>query len=315
LGPTVTITAQRAALEPKVTAFVNKIGGSIYEEGIARWHNDVCPLVSGLPAQEGEFILGRLSEIARDTNIPLGKEKCRPNFYILVNEKPAALLRLMDKRNHPYTFGQASPNLIDQFISTPKPVRVWYHTVALSQDGLPMKALAFPNFEVMAGGINGDVAKQHQLGNAGGCNTCGQVGPQGGESGPLVPTPGITDLTGIPSQASGTATHAIDTHLSYNVVWNLYRVFVIIDMTRLQGLSREQVADYAAMVGFAELTGAIPPEDDPTILRLFETPPHAAASGLTDWDQAFLKSLYRIEQTSKLQRSQIAASMVRQIVP
>jgi len=287
---------------------VNKIGGSIYDEGIARWHNEVCPLVSGLPAQEGEFILGRLSEIARDANIPLGKEKCRPNFYILLNPQPAALLRLMDKRNHPYTFGQASPGLVDQFISTARPVRVWYHTVALSQDGLPMKALSFPNWEDLPS-PNNDLAKLHQLGGAGGCNTCSE------KSGPVVGTPGIADFTGIPSQASGTNQHAYDTHLSYNVIWSLYRVFVIIDMTKLQGLSREQVADYAAMVGFAELTGAIPPEDDPTILRLFETPPHAAASGLTDWDQAFLKSLYRVEQTSKLQRSQIAESMVRQIVP
>jgi hypothetical protein len=58
----------RAELAPKISKFVTEIvapenGG---EGGLARWEElSVCPLVSGLPAQEGDFILGRVSEIAR----------------------------------------------------------------------------------------------------------------------------------------------------------------------------------------------------------------------------------------------------------
>jgi hypothetical protein len=53
----------------------------------------------------------------------------------------------------------------------------------------------------------------------------------------------------------------------------------------------------------------------PIALKLFDDAPQVAPAGLTDWDQAFLKSLYATEQMSKLQRSQIAHEMVREIVP
>jgi len=288
--PQVTVSAQRAALQPKISAFVQKIGGSIYAEGIARWQDSVCPLVSGLPPADGEFILGRVSEIARAASVPLAGEKCRANLYILVSNQPAELLKGMDKRNHPFTFGSASPGLVDQFISTPRPVRVWYHTVAKSPEGLPLQSLSYPNIESIAAGPNGDTAKMAQLG------------------------PSVTD-TGAPTMAHGTVSWAHDTHLSFNVTWGIYRVFVIVDQTRLQGLSREQVADYVAMVGLAQLRDATPPPEDPTILRLFEgTPQQAAPAAMTDWDQAFLKSLYLVEQKSKLQRSQIGEEMVREIV-
>jgi hypothetical protein len=43
--------------------------------------------------------------------------------------------------------------------------------------------------------------------------------------------------------------------------------------------------------------------------------PEAAPAGMTDWDQAFLKSLYATEQISKQQRGQIAHQMVREMAP
>jgi hypothetical protein len=55
--------------------------------------------------------------------------------------------------------------------------------------------------------------------------------------------------------------------------------------------------------------------DAPTILKLFDGASEAAPAGLTDWDRAFLKSLYATEQISKQQRGQIARHMVREIAP
>jgi hypothetical protein len=80
----VTVTAQRAALAKRVTAFVNQIRGPLFEGGLTRWGEPVCPLVSGLPRDEGEFMLGRISDIARAVGVPLAGEKCCPNLYILV---------------------------------------------------------------------------------------------------------------------------------------------------------------------------------------------------------------------------------------
>jgi hypothetical protein len=53
----VTVTGQRSQLEPRVSAFVQQISGSYYDDGLARWIKPVCPRVTGLPQQEDEFIV------------------------------------------------------------------------------------------------------------------------------------------------------------------------------------------------------------------------------------------------------------------
>ena len=78
----------------------------------------------------------------------------------------------------------------------------------------------------------------------------------------------------------------------YNVYgYSFARVLVIVDGTRLQGVSRGQLADYIAMVGFAEIKPDADLDDTPTILRLFDGGLRATPEGLTEWDQAFLRSL------------------------
>jgi hypothetical protein len=235
----VTVTAKRAKLAPRVRKFVNQIaveenGGNA---GLARWGAPpVCPLVSGLPRPDGEFILERLSEIARVAGIPLAGEHCRPDLYILVTPQPVELLRGMEKRNRGFTFGY-DPSFYPP-LETPHPDLYFL------------------------------------------CNT----GPPGGS------------------------------HLSFGTIWTFSRVFVIVDQRRLQSVTRGQLADYVAMVGFAKLRPNARLGDSPTILKLFDGAPQAAPTGMTDWDRTFLKSLYATEQKSKGQRGEIARAMVREIV-
>ena len=113
----------------------------------------------------------------------------------------------------------------------------------------------------------------------------------------------------------GTNAWAESSHLTLNAVWDISRVFVIVDQTRLKGVSRGQLADYVAMVGLAEVKPGARLGDADTILTLFEAAPQAGRPGMSDWDRAFLKSLYASEARSRLQRSQIASNMVRVIVP
>jgi hypothetical protein len=252
----VTVSAQHIPLTRRVQEFVTQIapaenGG---EAGLARWKIPaVCPLVSGLLPQEGESILERVSEIARAANVPLAGEHCRPNLYVLVTAQPEGLLRAMERRNFFFTFGEeASPSVVDEFIRTPRPVRVWYNS--------------------------------------------GMMTPEGRR----VPPHGYVQVTSL---------------LQFGVVWSMSRVFVIVDQQRLQGVSRRQFADYIAMVALAHIKPGARLSDAPTILRLFDEAPQAAPTGLSDWDQAFLRSLYSTDSESKLQRGQITRSMVREIAP
>lgn len=82
---TITVKARRQTLERQVSAFVSAISIAPSNEALARWENPtfICPLVGGLPRDDGEFILTRLSSIALAAGAPLGSAHCKPNFYII----------------------------------------------------------------------------------------------------------------------------------------------------------------------------------------------------------------------------------------
>jgi hypothetical protein len=149
----VTVTARRAELAPKVAAFVTQIAALENEEGLPRWEIRVCPLVSGLPRQEGEFVLGRVSDIAREAGVPLAGEHCRPNLFILVTADPKGLVQGWDNRNsiRRLVFGEATPFVTDEFIKTPRPVRVWYRTIIETPEGTPPNQGLPPSAAVSGG--------------------------------------------------------------------------------------------------------------------------------------------------------------------
>jgi hypothetical protein len=293
--PEVIVEGQRAKLEPLIFAYVQQIAGSFYGEELSRWDRNVCPLVSGLATQEAEFILGRLSEVARASGIPLAGEHCKANLYILVTTQPQAVLRGMDKRNHYFTFGEASDVLVDEFITTPRPVRVWYHTGALTPEGQPLVSMSFPSYNV-----------------TGHIPTLGyepdQTNASGQEQTAIDRSPGGVVGTGSNSWAQAT-------RLSNNIILQIFRAFVIVDARQLEGATRGQIADYITMVSLAQIKTESRPADAQTILNLFNDGPKTSPPGMSDWDQAYLKSLYTTEQNSKLQRTLIAHEMVREVVP
>jgi hypothetical protein len=272
----VTVIAQRIKLESKVASFVYGVAALENDEGLPRWHAPVCPLVSGLTRQDGEFVLDRISEVARAAGVPLAGEQCRANLYIFVTSQPAELLRAMAKRNYSVTFGDAAPFRVDEFIDTPRPVRVWFNSyeTAAGWDA-PMPQGPPPSAQVLGGGMVSAL------------------------SAPTYSGPGLLGAS----------------HIVSNVVFSVSYVYVVVDRARLHGVTRGQFADYVGMVSLAEIKTAAHVGDAQSILKLFDGPPQAALPGMSDWDRAFLKSLYGTLQYSKLQRSLITRAMVREIAP
>jgi hypothetical protein len=75
-----------------------------------------------------------------------------------------------------------------------------------------------------------------------------------------------------------------------------------------------QLADYIAMASLARIDPRLDPDADlagtSSILRLFGQSSEGVPSKLTNWDQAFLKGLYRSRDAVLLrQRNDIALSM------
>ena len=283
-APDVTITGTRAQLRPEISAFVNNVTDFDPADpilGLARWQAPVCPSVTGLARNLGEFILERVSEVAREAGVRLAGDNCRPNLYVLVSTEPQALLRGMERRNRGFTFGDASPPLINAFIEDPRPVKVWYFTAERTPEGQPLLGVSIPELNRAA---------------------LEQAGAQ-------VLTPGGVD------RSFGTNAWSQSSRIRLNAVGAIYRVFVVVDQTRLRGANIGQVADYVAMVGLSQIKPGARLGDAPTILTLFSEGLQTARPGMSNWDREFLKSLYATDQKTVMQRSHIALQMVRAIAP
>jgi len=124
--PQVTVEAQRQ-LEHQIHDFVRALTRSASsDEALKRWQEPVCPLVAGLPGSQGEFVLTRISSVARAAGVPLAPQECRPNLYIVVTATPDKLLSLWQHR-HRRLFGGASSTEVRDFLTKPRPIRVWYN--------------------------------------------------------------------------------------------------------------------------------------------------------------------------------------------
>jgi hypothetical protein len=134
---TVTIEARRRKeLEHEVDHFVNSVTGHPWGESVARWNTKICPLVAGLPQTEGEFILTRLSQIAREAHAPLAGEQCEVNFYVVLTHEPDVLLKKWYARDKRLFMTRNGRGAINSFLDSQHPVRIWYNTDLLSEGGV-----------------------------------------------------------------------------------------------------------------------------------------------------------------------------------
>ena len=93
----------------------------------------------------------------------------------------------------------------------------------------------------------------------------------------------------------------------------LLRAYVIIDLDQVETLSLVQLADYSAMVAFAQIDPDADVVQFPTILNVLVDP--GGVSELTDWDRAYLGAVYgggeRNQRSPASQIDSIGTAMFR----
>jgi hypothetical protein len=115
---------------------------------MARWRSPICPLVAGWPQTEGQAIFDRFADDVASVGVSLGKVGCRPNFYVVGTTQPDALLK---------AWAHHDVNLFDggsgshKFLSTPRPIRVWYNATLTDPDGIPATSFGVGDTSVFAG--------------------------------------------------------------------------------------------------------------------------------------------------------------------
>jgi hypothetical protein len=132
----VIVKGTRPEVEKRVNTFVKGVTHRGYAvESLVRWNKPICPLVAGIPAAQGEFILRGISQAARDAGAELDDEKCKPNFHVVLTPEPDQLLDLWRKRA-PKLYGKTPPAQVRRILGKPRPIRVWYNVWDQCGDGV-----------------------------------------------------------------------------------------------------------------------------------------------------------------------------------
>jgi hypothetical protein len=272
----VTVQARdREKLKHDVNEFVaTAIVQSHNNESLERWtYAPVCPLVAGVSQAQGEFMLARLSQIARAAGVAVAGEKCSPNFYVIISADPGPALKKWTQ--HPAVFNYETGTELRHFLGTPRPVRVWYNEGATGIDGAGMVSAILDTSSIHA----------KKYASADGVE-------------PLV--------NRMPSQYGSRLNVS-------TVTKDILSVIVVVDSNKVGGINIGQLTDYIGVVGLAHVDLDKDTHEAPTILSLFRFTDDARPMGMTLWDKALLHALYSTPQKNRMQLSEMQSAALRDI--
>ena len=93
-------------------------------------------------------------------------------------------------------------------------------------------------------------------------------------------------------------------------------VVVLVDARATGKVTLAQLADFISVVSLSQIDLSADLGNIDSILRLFAQPrPEVPPAGLTEWDYAFLRGIYRASYSPANQQRDIAARMVRELAP
>ncbi|WP_313445838.1 hypothetical protein [Brevundimonas sp.] len=243
-----------------VQGFVGRVAAPATGRGLARWRGPICPATVNLRAEAAQPILDRVSDISAELHLRPGQPGCDPNLVIIFTNDGSALAQKMVENDarlfrvgvSGFDRGQAP---LQAFRTSEKPVRWW--SLSMPVDKFGSRAVRVPGDQPRF--ISPDIAE------AAGC---------GGYDCPIAFAPIVEATTG--------------SRLTDQTVDALYKVIVIVDLSKTGSVSAGQLGDYIAMISLAQIDVAAETSSYETVLNLFDD----AGPGMTDWDRAYLHSLY-----------------------
>lgn len=252
---------------------VSAVAPSLDQMG--RWDDDICLTVAGLPAEQGQVIVDRVSQRAHMVGLSAGRTGCRTNVFVFFASDANTFARDLVARErslfayyheeHIHTLGQEA---LTSFIETPRAVRWWHVLQTRTADGFSLSS--------------------SQAGNR------SPPPPRDGETraGPDA----ISGAQAVRSQ--GTRTRSVERQ-------DFNRAVIIVDGQKASGYPVDGIADYIAMVTLAQIDPAAQTHSYPTILNLFDDDPDAVSFEMTNWDMAYLNGLYRSNRNAASATQQI----------
>jgi hypothetical protein len=292
----VTVTATReldhSALSHAVSGFVESHSSpSTRINQIGRWHEIVCPQVTGLEQAGRDYITRQIVDVARGVGaptVPTGK-KCTISVEIVFTRQPQALLDRIARAFKPM-LGFYPVSQTQKMATFSRPIQAWYTTGTRSMETqLPI--------------VTGSGSTDQSFGG----------GPAGAGLPPIQGGAQIdSDITAMGMQPSGVA----GSHLGRRTRSEFAHVLIIADSTRLERYPLHSIADYMALLSLTRMTQLEHCAPLPSITDLLASDcTSAPADALTAADRAYLKALYSadLEQNLNLERGEVHEQMMRAI--
>ena len=266
------VTVTGRPLDSLIRDFVSEVAEPNPRRGLARWSGDICVGVANLRADAAQYLADRVSTVAEDLGLDPGQPGCTPTIMIVATGDGGELAR----------------TLVDER----------RRAFRMGGSGMDRGGVALADFRDADRPV-----RWWQM---------------------SMPVDSETGLraTRIPGECRDACLDPVDyapqinvfaaSRLRTQIVDNIFRTIVIVDVDDVAQLSIQQLADYIAMVTLAQINPDADTSAYSSILNVFDDP--ESSPHLTDWDLAYLGGLYAAERNHlnrRANRTEVAASIRR----
>ncbi|CAN7155998.1 hypothetical protein [Brevundimonas sp. LjRoot202] len=124
------VVVEGRALEALVREFVSEVSAPAHNRGLARWNRPICVGAVNLRPEAAQYVVDRVSDVARDVGVEASEPGCRPNILIVGTVDGAALASAL-VADRPRNFDlrhngtDAGTRAFAAFQTADRPVRWW----------------------------------------------------------------------------------------------------------------------------------------------------------------------------------------------
>ena len=258
------VEVEARARTNRAREFVGQVAAPARGRGLGRW-KFVCPVVVNLEPVAAREIANRVAGVAHELGIEVQDPGCRANIVIVFTDDASAVARsLVESHPRVYHVGVGALNrggaALREYQTSSRPVRWWLMSVPIDSE-TGQRAIRIP------GDRTGAVVDRRTAGILG----CDQPDDCVIGAAPII----------MSHSASRLATQVVD---------QIYKAIVIVDVDQVSGLNTAQLSDYLTLVTLAQIDPEAETAAFETVLNLFED--RTGVAGLTAWDEAYLRALY-----------------------
>ncbi|MCO8030249.1 hypothetical protein NI454_09825 [Brevundimonas diminuta] len=259
-------------LDDLIQSFVSEVAAPNRGRGIARWDRSVCVGAVNLRREAAQYLVDRVSTVAEDLGLNAGDPGCTPNLLIVATADGDAFAQELVERRR--------------------------RALRMGGSGMDRGAAALRDFQETSRPVRWWQVSM-------------PVDSETGQRAVRIPGECANACSG-PMDYAPTINVFAASRLTTQIVDNIFRAIIVVDVSKTGAVNSVQLADYIAMVSLAQIDPTADTSAYASILNVFNDP--GSAPYLTEWDKAYLDGLYgaqRTRQNVRAGKSEIQSSIRR----